>query len=434
MTTYHCRQALLPDGVADDVLVETVGVSLAGITTRAQCPAGAVRLHGLVLPGFANAHSHAFHRALRGRAQGGRSFWSWRDQMYAIAARLTPEHYFALARATYAEMVLAGYTCVGEFHYLHHQSDGTPYADPHVMSAALVAAAADAGIRITLLDTCYLAGGFGETLSPVQRRFADSDVDAWAARAGDFTPNGDHARTGAAVHSVRAVPATAIPMVVTAQSGPLHVHVSEQRAENDACRRAHGCSPTRLLADAGVMGERTTVVHGVHLDAADIAMLGGSTVCVCPSTERDLGDGLAPVTDIREAGAPIALGTDSHASIDPFAEMRGLEYGERLRRESRGNVGATELLGAATEAGHRSLGWPDSGALRPGAPADLVAVSLGGVRTAGATGPEAAVFTAAAGDVTDVVVGGRHVVRGGVHTLIDDVPGSVRRSIAAVTG
>jgi formiminoglutamate deiminase len=441
MTAYHCRRAVLPGGVESDVLVESVDGLVTDVAIGIACPAGVTPLGGLTFPGFANAHSHAFHRALRGRTQGARgSFWTWREQMYAVAERLDPDTYYSLARAVYAEMVLAGYSCVGEFHYLHHGPGGHPYADPNAMSHALTAAAADAGIRLTLLDTCYLTGGIGAPLTAVQQRFGDGDGHSWAMRVDAFRPSGTHTRVGVAIHSVRAVPAAEIPVVAgwAAEAGaPLHVHVSEQRAENDACRLAYDRSPAQLLADAGALTARTTAVHAVHIDAADIALLGRHSVtgCACPSTERDLADGLAPVTDLRAAGGRTCLGTDAHVSIDPFAEMRGLEYGERLRTERRGNLTSAELLDAATDFGHAALGWPGAGRIAVGAPADLTAVSLAGIRFAGVTAGnelDAAIFGATAADVTDVVIGGRHVVRDGRHTGMGDVTGALRQAIAAV--
>ncbi|MGI8868251.1 MAG: formimidoylglutamate deiminase [Mycobacteriales bacterium] len=434
MSTFFCPEALLPTGLARDVTVVTAGGRITSLTAGSAPPTDAVRLAGTVVPGFANAHSHAFHRALRGDRPDGGTFWTWRARMYDVAGRLDPDTYYALARATYAEMVLAGFTAVGEFHYLHHQPDGTPYADPNAMSAALIAAAAEAGIRITLLDTCYLTGGINAPVAGVQHRFADADVDAWAARATAFRPEGSHARTGAAIHSVRAAAPADMAAVAGSGIGPVHVHLSEQRGENDACRAAYGVSPTQLLADSGALGPHTTAVHAVHLADADVALLAGAgaSVCCCPSTERALADGLAPATELDRAGITISLGTDAHASIDPFLEMRGLEYGERLRRERRGNFGTQALLAAATAAGHAALGWPDAGEITVGAIADLVAISGAGVRRSGASGMDGLVFTATAADVTDVVASGRVVVRDSRHLLVDDVPGALVAAIAVV--
>ena len=446
--------AWLPgQGVRRDVLIEADGDRFTSVTPSASSvPAAAEHLRGLTLPGFANAHSHAFHRALRGTTQADRgTFWTWRERMYDVAARLDPDSYLRLARATYAEMALAGVSCVGEFHYLHHQAGGHPYDDPNVMGRALIQAAAEAGLRMTLLDTCYLAGGLApEGLLPLagpQLRFGDGDAVRWAARVTDLGYNAHgmitpHARVGAAIHSVRAVPKGQMhPVVAWAHrtGAPLHVHMSEQTGENEACQDVYGMSPARLLYDQDVLGPRTTVVHATHLETGDLDLLGGcqSYACLCPTTERDLGDGLAPAWALAAAGCPLTLGSDSHAVIDMLEEARGVEYAERLAQRARGHFTAEALLCAATAAGHTSLGWPDAGEIAVGAWADLVTISLDSVRTAGAAeglALEAAVFSASAGDVRDVVIGGRDVVRDGVHLLIPGVPAELSRSIRALLG
>jgi formiminoglutamate deiminase len=371
--------------------------------------------------------------------------------MYDVAARLDPDSYHRLARATFAEMALAGVSCVGEFHYLHHQPGGHPYADPNAMGRALIRAAAEAGLRMTLLDTCYLAGGLAEDgllpLAGPQLRFGDHDAERWAARVTDlgFDQHGmisPHARAGAAIHSVRAVPRQQLhPVVAWAHryGAPLHAHMSEQRAENEACQAVYGMSPARLLYAEDVLGPRTTVVHATHVDEGDVELLGGcqTFACLCPTTERDLGDGLAPARALTAAGCPLTLGSDSHAVIDLLEEARGVEYAERLDRRARGHFTAADLLLAATATGHASLGWPDAGEIVAGAWADLVTVSLDSVRTAGAGAGralEAAVFAASAADITDVVISGRDVVRDGTHLLVPDVPGELSRSIRAAGG
>ncbi|HET6876420.1 MAG TPA: formimidoylglutamate deiminase, partial [Jatrophihabitans sp.] len=297
--TWFARHALLPGGrVARDVAFEVTEGRFTAVTPGAE-PSGARELPGVVLPGFANCHSHAFHRALRGRTHGdGGTFWTWRRRMYAVAAALDPESYLALARATYAEMALAGITAVGEFHYLHHAPGGQRYGDPNVMGEALRSAARAAGIRVTLLDTCYLAGGLEASrhlpLDEVQTRFADADADDWAKRVAAL-PEDAATRVGAAIHSVRAVPREQLAAVRDASAGhPLHVHVSEQPVENEACLSYYGRTPVALLDDAGILGVDTTAVHATHLTAADVATLGrtGTTACFCPTTERDLADGI----------------------------------------------------------------------------------------------------------------------------------------------
>ncbi|KRC65133.1 N-formimino-L-glutamate deiminase [Aeromicrobium sp. Root236] len=322
------------------------------------------------VPAFANCHSHVFHRALRGRVTGADSFWSWRDQMYALAAVLDPDLLFDLARATYAEMHAAGIRSVGEFHYLHHQPDGRAYDDPNAMGEALIAAAREAGLRIALLDTCYLAAGFGLSTGSrsrdpegVQRRFSDGDADAWASRVGDLArkhAGEDDVVIGAAIHSVRAVPRAQLATVADAfPDAPLHVHVSEQPAENEECLAATGLTPVALLADAGAWTPRTTAVHATHLTPDDVATLGdaGAYVCFCPTTEAELADGIGPSVALREAGARLTLGSDSNTVIDMFAEARSVEMHQRLASGVRGAWSAEQLWRAASSTGHESLGF-----------------------------------------------------------------------------
>jgi formiminoglutamate deiminase len=410
-----CELAWLGGEAAErDVLIEIAGDRVTAVT-----PGGAVdhafRLPGLTLPGLANAHSHAFQRALRGRTHAGEgSFWTWREQMYELAGALDPDSCFALSRATFGEMALAGITCVGEFHYVHHAPDGTPYEDPNAMGRAVLAGAKAAGLRITLLDACYLHGGLA--------RFRDADAAAWAERVDALAPRGA-ARVGAAIHSVRAVDPDAARVVAEWVAGrPLHAHVSEQPKENEDCLAEHGLTPTALLAEAGALGANFTAVHATHLTAEDVALLGGSTICLCPTTERDLADGIGPARRLADAGAALATGSDSHAVIDPFEEARAIELDERLASGVRGAHRAPDLLRAATAGGYAALGWPEGGRLEPGALADLTTLSLDSVRMAG-TAPEhaaaSAVFAATAADVRDVMVGGEWIVRGGVHTQFD---------------
>ena len=414
MTAFHAQYAWIGRTVARDVRLEVAGGRFTGVTPGGAA-AGAVRLPGLVLPGLANTHSHAFHRALRGRTQDRRgSFWTWREQMYALAGALEPDGYFALARAVFGEMALAGVSCVGEFHYLHHGPDGVPYDDPNAMGHAVVEAAREAGIRITLLDTVYLTSTVdGAPLEGVQRRFGDRDLDAWRNRVAALRP-APHALPGAALHSVRAVPAA----VLSGLSGvrPLHLHLSEQRAENEQCLAAHGCTPTELLRRHGLLGPRTTAVHATHLGDDDVKALYDTGVCLCPTTERDLADGIGPARALADAGSRLSLGSDSHAVIDLFEEARAVELDERLAAERRGRFTPAELLAAA--ANHAALGWDDAGALAPGYRADLVAVSMDSVRTAGID-PAQAVFAATASDITHVVVDGRTIVTDGRHTGFD---------------
>ena len=443
MTTYWLEHAWLDTHVEPGVAVEVADGRITAVRTDVPTPPpGAEILRGLTLPGLANAHSHAFHRALRGTVQvGSGTFWTWREIMYATADQLTPETYHALARAVYAEMALAGVTAVGEFHYVHHAPGGTPYADPNAMGEALIAAAADAGIRITLLDTAYLSAGFGQPPNTHQLRFSDGTAEAWAERC-SLLKERDHARIGAAIHSVRAVPAGQLSTVAAwaeERRAPLHVHLSEQTAENDACREAHGRTPTQLLADHGVLGRRTTGVHNTHLTDEDIALIGGSGTgtCMCPTTERDLADGIGPAVALQKQGSPLSLGSDSHAVIDLLEEARAMELNERLRTRTRGHWTAAALLRAASADGHAALGWGEAGTIEPGALADLTTIALDSVRTAGPLprlGAETAVFAATAADVRHTVVGGRQVVRDGAHTLVPDVPQALAQAVDALRG
>src|SRR6266545_4271859 len=347
--------------VAERVLIETDGERVTAVEAGRDAPPEARRLPGLVLPGLANAHSHAFHRALRGRTHGGQGdFWSWRERMYALASRLEPDSYLALARAAYAEMALAGITAVGEFHYLHHPPGGGRYADPNVFGAALAAAAAGAGIRLTLLDACYLQADVdGSPLAGPQLRFGDGDPEAWAARVS-------------------------------------------------------------------------------ALEDGDVELLGGggTSVCLCPTTERDLADGIGPAGRLAAAGSPLALGSDSHAVVDLFEEARAVELDERLASERRGHHRPRDLLVAATAGGMRAIGWPEAGAIAAGRLADLVAVRLDTPRLAGAPADDllgAVVFAASAADVSDVVVGGRRIVADGRHLLVGDVGAALDTAVHAVT-
>ncbi|MFJ4426562.1 formimidoylglutamate deiminase [Streptomyces bobili] len=439
--TYWLEHAWLGTHVEPGAAVEVTDGRITAVRTGVDAPPpGAEILRGLTLPGLANAHSHAFHRALRGTVQvGSGTFWTWREVMYSVADRLTPQTYHQLARAVYAEMALAGITAVGEFHYVHHAPGGTPYADPNAMGEALIEAAAEAGIRITLLDTAYLSSGFGQAPNARQLRFSDGDADAWAERC-SLLKERDHARIGAAIHSVRAVPAGQLATVARwaqERGAPLHVHLSEQTAENDACREAHGRTPTQLLAEHGVLGERTTGVHNTHLTDEDIALLGRSRTgtCMCPTTERDLADGIGPAVALQQAGSPLSLGSDSHAVIDLLEEARAMELNERLRSRTRGHWTAAVLLRAASADGHAALGRDDVGVLETGKAADFTTIALDSVRTAGPLprlGAETAVFAATAADVRHTVVAGRHVVRDGAHTLVPDVPQALARAVEAL--
>ncbi|MDQ0864652.1 formimidoylglutamate deiminase [Arthrobacter globiformis] len=446
MTGFWCESAVVgSDGVPGEAdggpaVLESVRLDvrdgrIAALTPGAEAQPGDHILKGVVFPAAANAHSHAFHRILRGRTHDGRGdFWVWREQMYRSAAELTPQTYEKLASAVFAEMVVAGFSSVAEFHYVHNQQGGAPYAEPHAMELALARAAMTAGIRLTLLDTLYLAGGIGSPLSPEQARFGDANVQSWLERLASLRKEiaqsfpAEMVGVGAALHSVRGVPDKDLAVVAAhlPEDMPLHIHLSEQPAENEACQTAYGVTPTGLLERHGLLSGRLSAVHSTHLTPGDIAMLGnaGATVVMCPSTEADLADGIGPARTLSDAGAAIALGTDQHAVIDPWVEMRMLEHGERLGSGQRGRFSPQELLHAATNGAVRSMATPiAASALAVGAVCDLMAVDPDSTRTAGSK-PLQFAFSATASDVTDVVIAGRLVASKGVHLRLG-TPGTL---------
>lgn len=416
------------------VTVDAAG-RVAGITENTPLPphlAATQRFTGLALPGANNAHSHAFHRLLRGRTHaGGGTFWTWRTVMYKAAAQLTPDNYYTLATAVFAEMLTAGYTSVAEFHYVHHQPNSTPYPD-HQMELALARAAQRVGIRLLLLDTCYLRGGLGTELSPEQARFGDGSIGGFMDRHADLgrvlaaTPT----TLGAAIHSVRAVAREDLPAFADLP-GPLHVHLSEQPAENQACLDMYGLTPTQLLAQAGVLTDRLAAVHATHVTPQDIDLLGQAraAVVMCPTTEADLADGIGPARQLADAGAVIALGSDQHVALDPLLEVRALEAGERLGSGARGRFTPTELVTALTGGGAYAMGlpWPtqsqptqlaQTGNHTQQLPwADFCVVDTGSVRTVGSVG-EQALLAGTASDVTYVIVAGQVRAQAGRHMTL----------------
>jgi formiminoglutamate deiminase len=468
-------------GFAGSVLISC---SPAGVITsvRAGVPVGEVpggrRLGGDVcLPGFVNTHSHAFHRVLRGVSEtAAGSFWTWRQLMYTAAAGLDPDSYRELASLVYAEMLLAGYTAVGEFHYLHRGPGGVAYSDPNAMGVALSEAASAAGIRMTLLDACYLqAGVSGAPLEGVQLRFGDASGEAWSERVSAMLSSSvvsELVRIGVAAHSVRATPAPAIKTVAALaaiEDLPLHVHLSEQQRENEECLMALSLTPTDLLFDCGALTSHTTAVHATHLTTMDLGRIGLAScgVCACPTTERDLGDGIGPFAELAEAGAVLSIGSDSHAVIDPFEETRAIELDERLASQRRGVWSVSGLFSAGSSGGSRALGWP-SGGIAVGAMADLVCLDLGSLRLAGgrvggsrlsprsvssgdtggsvdsASGSHLSpgdeellariVFAASPADVDTVVVGGGVVVEGGEHVAFGPSRALAARLSRAIAG
>ena len=444
MTAFWCESAFLTGGFAKRVRLVVSSGLFRDVFVDADPEPGDVILEGVTLPGMANTHSHAFHRALRGRVNGGGgNFWNWREQMYQVAAQLNPDTYLALARAVFAEMVLAGFTLVGEFHYVHHRPGGKKFGDPNAMGFAVRQAADEAGIRLTLLDTCYLEGGLNGggyvALHPGQLRFSDGSVDAWAERMLARRVENDRVRLGAAIHSIRAVRKEDLPKVVEAAGTmPLHTHLSEQPGENMACQMYYGCTPTELLDEAGALGHNLTSIHATHLTEHDIELLGGTGTgaCFCPTTERDLADGIGPGRALHDAGTPLSLGSDQHVVIDPFEELRGIEMHERLVTNERDRFTSADLLQAASFNGYRALGWSDGGHLSKGALADFVTVRTDTVNTAGSA-PEQIIYSGVASDVSAVVVGGDIVVRDGQHRLGDVgrlLGTSIERVVSASVG
>ncbi len=322
-----------------------------------------------VMPGLATAHSHAFQRALRGRTQRratrAGTFWGWRDEMYRLVESLRPDDLYAIARFAYTELAMSGVTAVGEFHYVHHGPGGRPYADRTELADAVVRAARDVGLRICLIRTAYLRAGYRQAAVPAQERFIDPsidlvlrDLDALRSRYADDP----HVSVAAAAHSIRAVPlpdVKALAAYAEAHDLPFHMHVSEQRGELEECRSEHGTTPVAVLSNEGVLSPRFVAVHATHLDGAEITALGdrGSFVCICRTTERDLGDGLPPVSGLLGAGARLCVGVDSHACENAFEEVRAVELDERSRVEMRHAAAEAPLmLDAATRLGYAACG------------------------------------------------------------------------------
>ncbi len=373
-----------------DVRVQFIAPSLASSKMQPVASSDITILPGIaLLPGFVNVHSHVFQRALRGHTHRPLSqqdtFWTWRNAMYAQAQQLTPDSLYELAVSTYREMLAAGYTSVGEFHYVHHQPDGQPYANPNAMSKAILEAGKAAGIRVVLLMTAYAQAGFHQPPEMGQMRFCDASVDNYLARVEALRLQG--ALVGVAPHSVRAVPESWFRVIADysrAHSLPLHVHADEQQAEIDQCQAAYGCTPIELLAQFNALGPLTTIVHATHANHEEIALLAKyqSIVCVCPTTEGDLGDGIAPYADLLAANIPLSIGSDSNTRFDPIEELRWAEYSARMRYQRRRVLIADELaspgpllLDYGTKCGAQALGLT-TGVIAPGMSADFVGIDL----------------------------------------------------------
>jgi formiminoglutamate deiminase len=402
---WHAEQAWLGHP-AQNVLIEVEGGRIKSISEGAAAPHDAAVLRGWTFPGFANTHSHAFQRLLRGEVESrGGDFWEWRSRMYGFTD-WEPADYFNHARRVFREMLEAGITAVGEFHYLHGHGNE--------LGVALIDAAREEGIRITLIDACYLRGGLdGSPLGPEQQSFSDGDADSWARRVSELR-EADGVRIAAAIHSVRAVDPESMRIVATwarDRGAPLHIHLAEQPAEVDECMRIEGCTPAALLEREGVLGPDLTAVHAIHLNERDIALLGehGVNVCACPTTERDLGDRVGPLVALGDAGCALAVGSDSNAVIDVLEESRGLELDQRRATGRRVLHEPEELFSAATVNGARALGW-EAGELRPGMLADFVTVQREDAERREISLAQL-IYTFSGRDVTNVVVGGETVVQ-----------------------
>jgi formimidoylglutamate deiminase len=431
--------ALLPSGWAQNVLIGCdASGRIASIAVDAVPPPDSNRLRGIALAGMPNLHSHAPQRAIAGLGERSGSeadsFWSWREAMYRAIGRIGPEQLEAVATQLYIEMLKAGYTTVGEFHYLHHDFDGQPYADPAEMSHRLIAAARTAGIRLALLPVLYSAGGFGGAPSaPGQRRFLH-DLPTFlrlAQQLRDETAAATDITVGVAPHSLRAVPLALLTELVDATpSGPIHIHVAEQQCEVEDCFAHHRRRPLQLLLDSVAVDARWCLIHATHADAAEIDAIAraGAVVGLCPTTEANLGDGLFPAEAYVAAGGRFGIGSDSHISVSPVEELRWLEYGQRLITRRRAvlcggkqrSVGRN-LLDTALAGGAQACGG--GGRLAVGEPADIVLLNGDHPLLAG-RGDDAVldswVFAGNAALVRHVVVGGRIVVRDGNHRHEDE--------------
>ncbi|HEX7263048.1 MAG TPA: formimidoylglutamate deiminase [Candidatus Dormibacteraeota bacterium] len=400
---WHAQEAWLGRR-ADNVLIEVEDGRITSVTEGVDAPTGAVRLKGWTIPGLANVHSHAFQHRLRGTAEsGGGDFWEWREEMYRAAAGWEPDEYHDYARSVFKEMLVAGITAVGEFHYLHRYGNR--------LGEALIAAARDAGIRITLIDACYLRGGLdGRPLGSVQQTFSDGDVDGWVSRV-DQLEEGVGVRIGAAIHSVRAVDPRSMRVVAAwarKRKAPLHIHLAEQPGEVEDCLAVERCTPAQLLEREGILGPDLTAIHAIHVDESDISLLGRHrvAVCACPTSERGLGDRVGPTRSLVDAGSPLCVGSDSNAVIDMLEEARAAELDQRRATGRRVLHQPEELLSAATSGGMRALGW-DGGDIKAGMLADFVTIDGVDGRQLDAA---QVVFSRSACDVINVVVGGKTVM------------------------
>ena len=404
----------------------------------------AVRLKNrALLPGLVNAHSHAFQRVIRGRTERRSqnttdTFWTWREQMYTAANRLEPEDIYAASRMAFLEMALTGITAVGEFHYIHHARDGSTYSDPNLLSREVIRAAHDVGIRIALLRVAYARAGFQKEAEPKQIRFIENSPETYLKHLEQLLAAPElkdgMAWAGVAPHSVRAVPLDYLKAIVpfaNERALPVHMHVAEQPAEISACIEEYGRSPVALLDTEGLLSQRFTAVHAIHVTPKAIGAMtrAGALVCACPTTERNLGDGVVPVDAYFNAGVSVALGTDSQIQIDLLEDARELEYHLRLQQTARNVLAPQEnasssalarrLFDCASVTGAKSIGFHGGGTLEPGAPADFFTVDLDDPSIAGASQDDllaTIVFALSRTAVRDVVVAGKQIVENGRHT------------------
>ena len=452
---YHASSALLPEGWADDVLISVdARGSISSLETDAAPPAGSIRMPGPVLPGMANLHSHAFQRAMAGlgeeAASAGRdSFWTWRETMYRFLERLGADEVGAIAARLYLEMLKAGYTTVGEFHYLHHQTDGTPYDDPAEIAHRVVDASRRTGIAMTLLPVLYAHGGFGETPpSAGQRRFindAEGYMRLWETLSGTC---GDALRLGIAPHSLRAVSDDVLAQVLAAveridASVPVHIHIAEQVREVDECLAWSGSRPVDWLLRHFPVNSRWCLVHATHVTAGEIAGIArsGAVAGLCPTTEANLGDGMFPLGAFLKSSGIFGIGSDSHVSTSPVEELRWLEYVQRLRRRRRcvvttqdGKHTGETLWRTALKGGARALGQPISG-LKPGCHADFICLDPDHPSLIGRRGGrlvDSFIFAGNGNPVTDVVVRGRHVIAGGRHVFEKEIDRDYRDALVSL--
>lgn len=444
MQTLHARHAWHPAGWRPDLAFNIADGRIAAIASASPEADGAATY---LLPGIANLHSHAFQRAMAGlvERQGdpADSFWTWRELMYTLAARITPDTLRAIASMLYAEMLEAGYTTVCEFHYLHNDPRGEPYADPAAMSLALIEAARDTGIRLCLLPTLYQTGGFdGRALSDRQRRFGLL-TDAYLALIERLQRECDAGvELGIAFHSLRAVPEHALREVLAASpaSAPVHIHISEQRAEVDECVALRGARPVAWLLEHAAVDRRWCLVHATHLDGDETRRLAasGATVALCPSTEANLGDGLFPLAEYRDAGGRWGIGSDSHVSVSLVEELRWLEYGQRLATQRRNVVADAvqpscgERLFADALAGGRAGSGQDSGCLDAGAAADGFTLDERAVELAERPLSrllDSFVFAGNRPLVRDVLVAGEWRVRDGRHVARERIEAGYRAAL-----